>query len=284
MRTSPTARNFSFRYLYIMYIADILYVILFRENFLLQSQLCVLTLYSVSVPPQCYRSGMLKTPVILPKVQVAGYTWTHIGPWPNEVGVGWLYCYPGIVWEPIRKRAHTQLVREHSVTVISSSLSHFGLILATSEINVRELIWPNKCARANLNCKKKQKKTHRRGMNCRTFSPNPRTRGKSQQEQQAIYLLVNLPWSHACVTAMFFTTNIWPLLWPWPVSANVKQPCRDTVILNRPPTEPCNPMNHPLGISANEKKEEKSWVFRQHCWSKEDRLLIQTLHYKYVHL
>ena len=28
-----------------------------RENFLLQSQLCVLTLYSVSVPPPCYCSS-----------------------------------------------------------------------------------------------------------------------------------------------------------------------------------------------------------------------------------
>ena len=26
----------------------------------------------------------------------------------------------GIVWEPIRKRAHTQLVREHSATVVSA--------------------------------------------------------------------------------------------------------------------------------------------------------------------
>ena len=43
-----------------------------RENFLLQSQLGVLTLYSVSVPPLCYRSGASKTPVILPKVQVTG--------------------------------------------------------------------------------------------------------------------------------------------------------------------------------------------------------------------
>ena len=33
-----------------------------------------LTLCSVSVPPPCYRSGTLKTPVILPKVQVASYT------------------------------------------------------------------------------------------------------------------------------------------------------------------------------------------------------------------
>ena len=28
--------------------------------------------YSVYVPPPCYRSGTLKTPIILPKVQVAG--------------------------------------------------------------------------------------------------------------------------------------------------------------------------------------------------------------------
>ena len=30
--------------------------------------------YSVSVTPPCYRSGTKKTPVILPKVQEAGYT------------------------------------------------------------------------------------------------------------------------------------------------------------------------------------------------------------------
>ena len=30
--------------------------------------------YSVSVPLPCYRSGTEETPVILPKVQVAGYT------------------------------------------------------------------------------------------------------------------------------------------------------------------------------------------------------------------
>ena len=30
--------------------------------------------YSVSVPPQCYCSGTKKTPVVLPKLLVAGYT------------------------------------------------------------------------------------------------------------------------------------------------------------------------------------------------------------------
>ena len=45
---------------------------------------------------------------------------TRIHPWPYEVGVGWLHCCPGIVWGPIRKWAHTQLVREHSATVTSA--------------------------------------------------------------------------------------------------------------------------------------------------------------------
>ena len=35
-----------------------------------------------------------------------------------EVGVRWLCRCTGIVWEPIRKRAHTRLVREHSASVI----------------------------------------------------------------------------------------------------------------------------------------------------------------------
>ena len=38
-----------------------------------ESALCADS-YAVSVPPLCYRSGTLKTPVILPKVHVAGYT------------------------------------------------------------------------------------------------------------------------------------------------------------------------------------------------------------------
>ena len=37
----------------------------------------------------------------------------------KEVGVGRL-CWPGIVYEPIKKRAHAQLVRERSSTVASS--------------------------------------------------------------------------------------------------------------------------------------------------------------------
>ena len=46
-----------------------------RDNFLLNNQLFMLTVISVSVPPwQCYSSNTQKVPVILPKVQVAGYS------------------------------------------------------------------------------------------------------------------------------------------------------------------------------------------------------------------
>ena len=68
-----------------------------RENFLLQSQLYVLILISASVPPPCYRSSTQKIPVILPKVPVAGYSYTRRHPtgvaW-NEVTLytgAWLY-------------------------------------------------------------------------------------------------------------------------------------------------------------------------------------------------
>ena len=68
-----------------------------------------------------------------------------------EVGVGWLCRYSGIVLEPIWKRAHTQLVREHLTTVVSACS-------ATVDWS-----WPkewNYCARVNLHfgeVKKKRK-------------------------------------------------------------------------------------------------------------------------------
>ena len=43
-------------------------------NVLFHGQLSVLTFISVSVPPPCYRNSTGKFPVILPKVQVAGYS------------------------------------------------------------------------------------------------------------------------------------------------------------------------------------------------------------------
>ena len=100
--------------------------------------------YSVSISPLCYHSSTGNTMVILSKVQVAGYAWTRKHPWPNKVRVGWLCRCPGIVWEPIRKWAHTQLVREHSA-------SHLGLLSHWS--------WHKKW----IYCFKKKKKKSRLG-------------------------------------------------------------------------------------------------------------------------
>ena len=63
--------------------------------------------------------------------------------------MGWLCPCPGIVWEPIRKRTHTQLNREHSATAVSVRWATV------------DWFWPkewNKCALANLHFKKKKKK------------------------------------------------------------------------------------------------------------------------------
>ena len=43
------------------------------ENFFFQGQLSVLTPILVSFSPLCYHSSKQKIPIILPKVQVAGY-------------------------------------------------------------------------------------------------------------------------------------------------------------------------------------------------------------------
>ena len=53
-----------------------------------------------------------------------------------------------MVWKPIRKRAHTQLVKEHSVSHLSS-LNHCGLIL-TLRVEL---------ARANFHLKQRKKQT-----------------------------------------------------------------------------------------------------------------------------
>ena len=51
-----------------------------RKPFLHRCQPSVLTLISVSVPPPCYRSRTQEIPVILPKVLVAGDSWTRMHP------------------------------------------------------------------------------------------------------------------------------------------------------------------------------------------------------------
>ena len=83
-----------------------------------QSQLCVLTLILCPLHPRVSQ-WHVKDPGH--SVKSAGgrlhlNTHTFL---THQVGVGWLCRCPGIVWESIRKRAHTQLVRERSVTVVS---------------------------------------------------------------------------------------------------------------------------------------------------------------------
>ena len=100
---------------------------------------------------------------------MAGYNLTCVHPWPNEVAAGWLSCCPGIVWEPIQKRAHTQIVSEHSATVVSARWDSV------------DWSWHKKrnyCAWANLQLKKKKKKSAGgEWMNDRTFFQIPRKRG-----------------------------------------------------------------------------------------------------------
>ena len=51
-----------------------------QKKLFLHGQLSVLTLISVSVSPLCYCSSTQEILVILPKVQVADYSWTHMHP------------------------------------------------------------------------------------------------------------------------------------------------------------------------------------------------------------
>ena len=60
--------------------------------------------------------------------------------------MAWICRCPGIVWEPIRKQAHTQLFREHSATVVSALWASV------------DWSWPkewNQCAPPDLHFKKK---------------------------------------------------------------------------------------------------------------------------------
>ena len=91
----------------------------------------------MSVSPPSYRSGTEKTPVILAKAQCQvtpkhAFTIDAVkSKWAN---------YKDTVSEPIRKRAQTQLVREHSATVVLACLATVDDPNIKSGISVRELI------------------------------------------------------------------------------------------------------------------------------------------------
>ena len=80
----------------------------------------------VFVPPSCYLSSRWKTLVILPRVYVAGYSWTYVIVLASEVRVGWLCC-PGRLWEPTRKMTSHATCQGTVVHSHLSLLSHYGL-------------------------------------------------------------------------------------------------------------------------------------------------------------
>ena len=145
-----------------------------QENFLLQSQLCVLTLIQCLFHPRVSAVACKRPRSFYPKIRCQVYTWTHIHSWPNEVRVGWLCCCPGKVWEPIQKQAHMQLVGEHLATDVSACW-------ATVDWSWHKE-W-NSFARADLHFKKK--KMCRWEMNGQTFSQSPRKRGKSHHHHHS---------------------------------------------------------------------------------------------------
>ena len=93
--------------------------------------------------------------------------------------MGWLSRCPGIVWELIRKQVHTQLIREHLVTVVSAHWATVDWSWHKSGISVHKLI-------STL----KKIKKRRQGMNCRTFSQNSRTQGKSTTNSLQVLKIV----------------------------------------------------------------------------------------------
>ena len=93
-----------------------------RIFFFVQSQLCVLTFTWCPFHPRV-NTVASKRPQSFCQKRRWQVTPKHayiLDPWPNKVREGWLCCCPSIVWEPIRKCTHTQLVGEHSATVISA--------------------------------------------------------------------------------------------------------------------------------------------------------------------
>ena len=91
--------------------------------------------YSVSVPPPCYGSGTKKTLVILPKNSGGGGVKNKHAYTLDQTKSAWVdyATVQAQCGNPIRKRAHTQLVREHSATAVSV---HWATV---------DWSWPNEC-------------------------------------------------------------------------------------------------------------------------------------------
>ena len=91
-----------------------------QENFLLQSYFCVLTLIWCLFHSRVTAVAHKRSWSFCQKCRLQ-VTPKYVYTFDPTFRVGWLWCRcPGIVWEPIRKWAHKQLIREHSVTVVSA--------------------------------------------------------------------------------------------------------------------------------------------------------------------
>ena len=142
-----------------------------RRIFLPMLTLCADS-YLVCVPLLCYCSGTYKTPAILPKVQVADCTLTHIPFCHSKVGVSWLR--PGTVWEPIRETSSHATLQEHTATVISAFWATGGWSW------LKEWNW---CVLADFHSNKKQQQQQQKvhagiASWSKTFPPKPCVWGK----------------------------------------------------------------------------------------------------------
>ena len=120
------------------------------------------------IPLLCYHCSMQTTLIILPKVQVAGYSETCIHPWCSEVRVGWLCC-PSIGLKPIK--------------VMNSHAIYQGMLIHSHRSHLAEPLWtdPDLKSRVWRTCwfSVKKKKSCRWGLIYQTVPHNPCMQGKS---------------------------------------------------------------------------------------------------------
>ena len=115
--------------------------------------------YSVFVPPPCYRNDTYNTPVILPKVQVTpkkAYTFD-----PTKLQ----WADYAAVQAKCGNLSGNELTRNSSENASSQSSQ------------LAEPLWTDQGLNGGISVRKlisTLKKKRRRGMNGRTFSPNPR--------------------------------------------------------------------------------------------------------------
>ena len=108
-------------------------------------------------------------------------------PWPNKIRVGWLCRCVGLVWKPIRKRAHahsSRNTRPQSSQLAEPLWTDLGQRIG---ISVRDPVSTSREIK-----EEEEEKERRQGMNGRTFSPNRRTRGKSSSTTTERYTFCKL--------------------------------------------------------------------------------------------